>query len=105
MARTQLPNLVLPRSPEDGLAGSGSAFDKQFTAGRGHEDAVANCEEIWWTLAGPFAVGENRWALVAFRRRFGLAFEAVEEIGAEAVPVRVFPAAACEREYQHLVPY
>ena len=33
MARTQLPNLALPRSPEDGLAGSGSAFDKQFTAG------------------------------------------------------------------------
>ena len=33
MARTQLPNLALPRSPEDGLAASGSAFDKQFTAG------------------------------------------------------------------------
>ena len=33
MARTQLPNLALPRSPEDGLAGSGSAFDKQFRAG------------------------------------------------------------------------
>ena len=33
VARTQLPNLVLPRSPEDKLAGSGSAFDKQFTAG------------------------------------------------------------------------
>ena len=33
MARTRLPNLALPRSPEDGLAGSGSAFDKQFTAG------------------------------------------------------------------------
>jgi hypothetical protein len=33
MARTQLPNLALPRSPEDGLAGSGSAFDKQFPAG------------------------------------------------------------------------
>jgi hypothetical protein len=33
MARTQLPNLALPRSPEDGLAGSGSAFDKQFMAG------------------------------------------------------------------------
>jgi hypothetical protein len=33
MARTQLPNVALPRSPEDGLAASGSAFDKQFTAG------------------------------------------------------------------------
>jgi hypothetical protein len=28
-----LPNLALARSPEDGLAGSGSAFDKPFTAG------------------------------------------------------------------------
>lgn len=33
MARTQLPNLALPRSPEDGLAGSRSGFDKQLTAG------------------------------------------------------------------------
>jgi hypothetical protein len=32
MARTQHHNLALPRSPEDGLADSGSAFDKQFTA-------------------------------------------------------------------------
>ena len=62
-------------------------------------------EEIWWTLAGPFAVGENRGALVAFRRRFGLACEAVEEIGAEALPVRVFPVAAREREYQPPISY
>jgi cutinase len=27
------PQLAFPRSPEDGLAGCGSAFDKQFTAG------------------------------------------------------------------------
>jgi hypothetical protein len=55
MARTQLRNLALPRSPEDGLAGSGSAFDKQFTsgtravgiAGDGHQ---RNANRLWLTL-------------------------------------------------------
>jgi hypothetical protein len=57
-------------------------------------------EEIWWTLAGPFAVDENRCAHVAFRRRFGLVCEAVEEIGAGALPGSGVPGCACEREYQ-----
>src|SRR4029079_9048681 len=57
-------------------------------------------EEIWWTLAGPFAVDENRCALVALRRRCGLVCEAVEEIGAGALPGSGVPGCACEREYQ-----
>jgi hypothetical protein len=52
MARTQLPNLALPRSPEDGLAGSGSAFDTPFTAGmravgiagQGASATIAGCK-------------------------------------------------------------
>ena len=57
-------------------------------------------EEICGTLAGPFAGDENRCAHVAFRRRFGLACEAVEEIGAGALPGSGVPGCACEREYQ-----
>ena len=68
------------------------------------ESATLTCtpfpEEIWWTLAGPFAVDENRCAHVAFRRRFGLVCEAVEEIGAGALPGSGVPGCACEREYQ-----
>src|ERR1700756_4060446 len=44
MARTQLPNLALPRSPEDGLGGPGSPFDKPFTAGM---RAVGIAGEEW----------------------------------------------------------
>jgi hypothetical protein len=62
--------------------------------------AATLSEEIWWTLAGPFAVDENRCAHVAFRRRFGLVCEAVEEIGAGALPGSGVPGCACEREYQ-----
>ena len=57
-------------------------------------------EEICWTLAGPFAGDENRCAHVAFRRRFGLVCEAVEEIGAGALPGSGVPGCAYEREYQ-----
>jgi hypothetical protein len=34
VTRARAPNLALQRSTEDGLAGSGLAFDKQFTAER-----------------------------------------------------------------------
>src|SRR5271168_838677 len=50
MARTQLPNLTLPRSHEGGLVGSGPAFDKPFTAGM---RAVG--------IAGEGCLGYDRW--------------------------------------------
>ena len=66
---------------------------------RSHQTPIKS-EEICWTLAGPFAGDENRCAHVAFRRRFGLVCEAVEEIGAGALPGSGVPGCAYEREYQ-----
>ena len=69
----------------------------RWRRGTGRDEAP---EEICWTLAGPFAGDENRCAHVAFRRRFGLVCEAVEEIGAGALPGSGVPGCAYEREYQ-----
>src|SRR4029078_10418200 len=79
---------------------SGSSAVVAGCRGTADQRCTVIYEEICGTLAGPFAGDENRCAHVAFRRRFGLVCEAVEEIGAGALPGSGVPGCACEREYQ-----